>query len=251
MEGSIGNSKKGIGKTMEPQNNARESQRPLRAEGWESNAVVAALCDMGVSSWNRYRISVVGGAHGRVLEVGVGTGMNLPYYSREIERLTGLDPDAALLRQARKRATKLGRQVALYQGRAEALPFPDESFDTVVGTLVFCSVRDAQAGLKEILRVLKPGGEYRFLEHVRSETPWAARVQDWITPLWRRCTGGCHPNRDTAQAIRDAGFDLIELQRVSVGISPVRPTILGVAIKPAMKTAESFKRSYEGGEVGG
>lgn len=210
-----------------------ESPRLCNPDGWKGSNLAAALCDRGVSGWNAYRTSVIGGARGRVLEIGVGTWANLPYYSAEVERLTGIEPDAALLRRAQKRVEKLGRQAELLQGRAEALPFPDESFDTVVATLVFCSVRDVPAGLREALRVLRPGGEFRFLEHVRSETPWAAHFQDWIAPLWRGCTGGCSPNRDTEQAIRAAGFEITEAQHVSAGVGPVRPTLLGMAVKPA------------------
>ncbi len=200
--------------------------------GWEGSNLAAALCDKGVSSWNGYRGVIVGGARGRVLEIGVGTGANLPYYSSEIESLTGMEPDAAMLRRARTRAEEVGRQVEWVQGRAEALPFPDESFDAVVGTLVLCSVRYVPTGLAEVLRVLKPGGQFRFLEHVRSETPWAARLQDWVTPVWRRCTAGCHPNRDTEQAIRAAGFEIVERRRLRVGFGLASPTLLGVAVKP-------------------
>ena len=201
--------------------------------GWKGSNLAAALCERSLSGLDGYRASVVGGARGRVLEIGVGAWANLPYYSHDIESLTGIEPDGALLRRAQKRVKKLGRQVELLQGRAEALPFPDESFDTVVGTLIFCSVQDAPAGLREVLRVLKPGGEYRFWEHVRSETPWAAHVQDWITPLYKRCAKGCHPNRETEQAIRAAGFEVIERQSLGGGLGPLLPHVLGVAIKPA------------------
>jgi len=200
--------------------------------GWEGSDFAASLCDMGVAGWNEYRGAIVGGARGRVLEIGAGTGANLPYYASEIESLTCMEPDAAMLRRARKRAEEVGRQVEWVQGRVEALPFPDASFDTVVGTLVLCSVRYVPIGLGEILRVLKPGGQFRFLEHVRAEAAWGARVQDWVTPLWRRATAGCCPNRDTEQAIRAAGFEIIERRRLRVGIGLASPTLIGVAVKP-------------------
>ena len=221
----------------------KENPALRNPDGWEGSRLAAALCEKSLSGLDAYRASVVGGAHGRVLEIGVGAWANLPNYSHNIESLTGVEPDSALLRRAQKHAQKLGRQVELLQSRAEALPFPDESFDTVVATLVFCSVQDTPAGLGEIWRVLKPGGAYRFWEHVRSERAWAAHVQDWITPLYKRCAKGCHPNRETEQAIRAAGFEIVERQSLSMGLGPLLPHVLGVAVKPASLSPESPLRS--------
>ncbi|MFQ5459134.1 MAG: class I SAM-dependent methyltransferase, partial [Myxococcota bacterium] len=151
-------------------------------------------------------------ANGRVLEVGVGSGLNFPYYEQATE-LVGIDPDAHLLKKAGRRARKCSFPVHLEAGDAENLPFPDASFDTVVATLVFCSVPDAVRGLREMRRVLKPGGRLRLLEHVRSEKPRTARFQDFITPAWRRISGGCHMNRDTVARVREAGFTLDEMNR--------------------------------------
>jgi ubiquinone/menaquinone biosynthesis C-methylase UbiE len=151
-------------------------------------------------------------AEGRVLEVGVGTGLNFRHYEKVTE-LIGIDPDPGLLARARRRARDLRFPVHLEAGDAQALPFPDASFDTVVATLVFCTVPDALKGLREMRRVLRPGGRVYLLEHVRSERPRMARFQDLITPAWRRMMGGCHLNRETHRTVREAGFEIDEEKR--------------------------------------
>lgn len=192
--------------------------------------LAAARREQGDSTWEFYRRAVVNGARGCVLEIGVSAWLNLTRYSREVESLAGIEPNAGQLRKARQRAEHLGWNVDLRQGHVESLPFPDASFDTVVATLVWCSVSDVPAGLREIRRVLKPGGELRFLEHVRSRSRRAARVQDMITPLWRRFAGNCHPNRDTEQAIRTAGFEIVERWQINTDRSFAAPTLVGIAI---------------------
>ncbi len=183
------------------------------------------------STWEFYRQAVVNGARGRVLEIGAGAWLNLTRYSRDIKSLTGIEPNARRIKQARQRAEQLGWDVDLRQGNVESLPFPDESFDTVVATFVWCSVDDVPAGLREIRRVLKPGGELRFLEHVRSQSRRAARVQDMITPLRRRFAGNCHPNRDTEQAIRAADFEIVECWHINSDRSLPSPTLVGIALR--------------------
>jgi ubiquinone/menaquinone biosynthesis C-methylase UbiE len=138
---------------------------------------------------------------GRVLDLGCGTGRNLPLFGRAV-RAVGLDPCHESLLAARRRAPG----VPLVRARAEALPFLDRAFDTVVSGLVFCSVEDVPRGLAEVGRVLKPGGVLRMLEHVRAASPVAARLQDLTQPVWTWFTGGCHPNRDTEAAVSAAGF---------------------------------------------
>lgn len=215
---------------MQQENPLAQQQLPY-SRAIESQRLAAASGEQANSSWEFYRGAVIGGARGHVLEIGVGKWMNLTRYSHEVKSLSGIEPDAASLRQARQRAEQLGLNVDLRQAQVEALPFADASFDTVTGTLVWCSVVDVPAGLREVMRVLKPGGELRFLEHVRSRSHRAARVQDMITPLWRLFTGGCHPNRDTEQAIRAAGFEIVECWRVNIDRSFATPTLIGVAIK--------------------
>jgi ubiquinone/menaquinone biosynthesis C-methylase UbiE len=169
-------------------------------------------------------------ARGRVLEIGIGTGLSLSHYP-EIAELVGVDPSEPMLRRARRRAAELGRDVTLVEGPAEALPFVDESFDTVVSLAVLCTVDDPARVLQEIRRVLRPGGSFVFLEHVRSSDPTLAKWQDRLERPWGWIAGGCHPNRRTLEAIERAGFEVVELEREDLPDIPrlVRPNIMGVA----------------------
>lgn len=161
----------------------------------------------------RWRRWLVEGARGRTLDLGAGTGRNLPLYGPAAGPLVAVEPCLATLRRARERAPG----VPVVQARAEALPFRDGAFDTVVSGLVFCSVGEVPAGLAEIRRVLAPGGRLRMLEHVRSRSRLGARLQDLVQPGWTAFTGGCHPNRDTEAAVERAGFALEEEGRREAG----------------------------------
>jgi ubiquinone/menaquinone biosynthesis C-methylase UbiE len=165
---------------------------------WLYDAACAVSEWTGLARWRRWLVS---GASGRTLDLGCGTGRNLPLYGPEA-RVVGLDPARSVLGRARRRAPG----AALVQARAEALPFRDGAFDTVVSGLVFCSVPDASRGLAEVRRVLRPGGQFRMLEHVRSTRPWKGPVQDAVQPVWTWVMGGCHPNRETERAVEAAGF---------------------------------------------
>jgi ubiquinone/menaquinone biosynthesis C-methylase UbiE len=153
----------------------------------------------------KLRVWLTAGAKGRLLEIGCGTGRNLPRYHSGT-RVFGADPALDALR----RATRRSRDAILVCASAEALPFRGGAFDTVVSSLVLCSVSSPIAALAEARRVLDDHGSLRMLEHVRSESPWKARWQDFIQPLWTRVTGGCHPNRDTERSVRGAGFRIDE-----------------------------------------
>jgi ubiquinone/menaquinone biosynthesis C-methylase UbiE len=164
---------------------------------WLYDAICAVAEWRGLDRWRRW---VAGGATGRTLDLGCGTGRNLPLIDGA--RPVGVDPSLDALRRARRRAGG----APLVQARAEALPFRDAAFDTVVSGLALCSVADPSRGLAEVRRVLRPDGTLRALEHVRSTVAWRARVQDAIQPAWTWAAGGCHPNRDTERAVEAAGF---------------------------------------------
>ena len=187
------------------------------------------------SFMRRIRQEIVGGATGRVLEVGAGTGASFPYYGDAVSELIATDPDPYMLERVKKRARQAHRPIELKQAPAEELPFADASFDTVVSTLVLCSVRDPAKALSEIRRVLKPEGQFRFYEHVRYDHAFGAFWQDLITPIWRWFGAGCHPNRDTARSIEEAGFMIqnLELLKPVPPLPPMlfaRPHIKGVAL---------------------
>jgi ubiquinone/menaquinone biosynthesis C-methylase UbiE len=168
---------------------------------WLYDAMCAAMEWTGLTKWRRW---LVGGAKGRTLEVGCGTGRNLARYEGPAP-LIALEPDAGALKKAR---TRQGSAL-LVRGSAEALPFREGAFDTVVSSLVFCSVPRPEVGLAEVRRVLRADGELRMLEHVRSDG-WYGPVQDFIQPAWTRVAGGCHPNRRTEETVAAHGFELLE-----------------------------------------
>jgi len=160
----------------------------------------------------KYRRAVVAGAHGRVLEIGVGSGLNFPLYGKQVELVYGIDPSPRLLAIARRRAAASGVPVELLQGSATAIPLADNAVDTVVMTWTLCSIPDPLAALREMRRVLKPNGNLCFVEHGLSPEPSVERWQHRITPAWRRMAGGCHLDRKIDELIRLAGFDLTNLQ---------------------------------------
>lgn len=169
-------------------------------------------------------------ASGEVLEIGGGTGTNLAHYGR-VDRLVVTEPYEPMRRRLEAKARKDGRTVVVDGAPAERLGFPDASFDTVVSTLVLCTVQDPRAALAEVRRVLRPSGRLLFLEHVRGEGR-RGRVQDMATPVWRALAGGCHPNRDTVSAIREQGLRIDEVEELRPkGLLEfvVRPVVVGTA----------------------
>ena len=191
----------------------------------------AAIYDRQLAAVERaglaeHRRALLAQARGRVLEIGAGTGLNLEHYGPDATELVLTEPEEPMAPRLRARLTR-GEVV---EAPADRLPFPDDSFDTVVSTLVLCTVPDQDRALEEVRRVLKPDGRLLFLEHVRSHDPGTAKWQDRLVPVWRVVGHGCHPNRDTAAALARAGFEL-DLQSWRLPKAPpiVRPVIEGVA----------------------
>ena len=177
----------------------------------DEHPIFAALYDQKSASAERRwmderRRRLLAGARGAVLEIGGGTGANLAHY-RNVDRVTIAEPDPFMRNRIGPKLEETRVPVEVSAAGAEALPYPDGSFDTVVSTLVLCTVPDQEAALDEVRRVLRPGGRLLFIEHVRAAGS-AARWQDRLEPLWRRLLGGCHPNRDTVAAIEEAGFEI-------------------------------------------
>ncbi len=164
-----------------------------------------------------YRQRAVARARGEVLEIGIGSGLNLPFYRHGVRRVLGVEPSLPLARLAREGARGLPVPLDVVIGTAEALPMPDASVDTVVTTWSLCSIPDPLKALREARRVLKGEGELIFIEHGRAPEPNVARWQDRLTPLWRRCAGGCHLNRPVDALVRDAGFAIQKLDAGYMG----------------------------------
>lgn len=186
--------------------------------------------DVATRPFRRDRERLVAQARGRVLEIGVGTGANLQYYTAAATEVVGLEPSAAMLVDADSRARALAgpTRFTFVQGGAEALPFPDESFDTVVACLVFCTIPDFEDAAREAHRVLRPGGELLFFEHVAHPAAGVRRWQERLNPLWRRLACGCNLNRDTANVFRRAGFAFTEFEAFE---HPAVPAVAGAIIR--------------------
>jgi len=172
---------------------------------------------------------------GDVLEVGAGTGLNLPHYPRSLTRLVLSEPDRHMRTKLSERVRAAGRdRVEVLDASLEQLPLADAAFDAVVGTLVLCSVPSLDQAVAEIHRVLRPEGRFVFLEHVAAEDrPRRLKWQRRVEPFWKRISGNCHLSRKTEEAIRAAGFGILEVRRESMRKAwpLVRPTVRGVALK--------------------
>ena len=183
--------------------------------GFYERWIVPRLLDLAVRNrlLDHYRQQTIASARGLVLEVGVGSGVNLPLYGPAVTRVVGLDPSPELLRLASKRAADVVIPVSLLRASAEHLPLADAVFDTIIMTWTLCSIPNPMAALTEMRRVLGPGGRLIFVEHGLSPEIRVARWQHRLTPCWKRISGDCHLDRKTDDLIRVAGFqiDAIEL----------------------------------------
>jgi SAM-dependent methyltransferase len=200
--------------------------------------VFAALCDSLGARWEErhgaeLRRRLLVHARGRVLEIGVGTGVSLAHYP-PVAELVALDPSEPMLRRAKARAAEAGLDVTFVEAQAEHVPFDEDSFDTVVAIAVLCTVNDQRRALAEIHRVLRPDGRLLFSEHVRAEDRKRARWQDRLEGIWGIVANGCHPNRRTLDAIREAGFDVDDVEHGELPGLPklIRPYVSGrVAVR--------------------
>lgn len=183
------------------------------------------------------RAETVRGLSGEVLEIGFGSGLNLPYYPPEVRRLLAVEPSDTAWKLARKAIEAAPFPVERLGETAESIPLPDASVDAAVSTWTLCTIPDAGQALREVRRVLRPGGVFRFLEHGRSDEPRVARWQDRLTPLQKRLAGGCHINRPIGRLIEEAGFTL-EVETFYAR----RPKVVFFFYHGAAK--ESLKRYY-------
>ena len=174
---------------------------------------------------------LLGGLTGTLVEIGPGTGPNLRYLPPSL-RVVGVEPNPFMHSHFVKEARAANRSVDLVQGVAESLPFPDGSIDAVLSTLVLCSVGRMEQVLGEVLRILKPGGKFLFVEHVAArEGSWLRRIQRLVRPVWRMIGDGCEPDRTMEDALLRAGFRKVTFDRFAVPLPVVSPHIAGIAEK--------------------
>jgi ubiquinone/menaquinone biosynthesis C-methylase UbiE len=203
---------------------------------WYEPAERAGLADM--------RANLLRGLSGRVVEVGAGTGLNLPYYPPEVRELVLVEPDELMIRRLRPRLAGRAPVPRVVRAAAEALPFGDESFDAAVCIFALCTVEDLGRSLAEIRRVLAPGGRLAFLEHVRAPGLRLARLQDRMRGAWLRVGHGCHLNRRTLEVVAAAGFELGRHSSGDLPKAPVffRPYVSGWAAAPGFRKPENGAR---------
>ena len=185
---------------------------------------------------HEYRKRLLDGLNGRVLELGCGDGAHFHLYPATVGELVAVEPEENLLKRAKEAAAGARCPVRILAGFAERLPADDGEFDAAVAALVLCSVDDQQTALAELKRVIRPGGELRFFEHVRADTRLHAGAQLAVQPVWAQLGGGCHIARDTEHAIRDAGFQIERIERFDFAPGLLQklagPHILGMARRP-------------------
>jgi SAM-dependent methyltransferase len=197
----------------------------------------AAAYDRGLKATEeaglrRMRGDLLAGARGRVVEIGAGTGVNLDLYPAAIEKLALVEPDPYMAKRLQTKVAASPREAEIVEAPAERLPYGDDSFDTAIATLVFCTIPEPAAALDELARVLRPGGQLLFVEHVRSRHLRLAAWQDRLEKPWQFLGDGCHCNRDTLATIGASSFRLGEVEHSRLPKAPpiVRPLVCGSAV---------------------
>jgi ubiquinone/menaquinone biosynthesis C-methylase UbiE len=187
--------------------------------GFYSDIILPKLCDLAMRNkeLRPFRERVVGAAEGRVLEIGVGSGMNLPFYRPPVREVLALEPAPRLMTMAKSASRATSIPVKFLEASAEAIPLDEHSVDTIITTWTLCSIPQATAALADMRRVLRPGGKLLFAEHGLAPDESVRRWQDRLTPVWRRIGGGCHLNRPIRSMIEGAGF---RIDRIETGYIP-------------------------------
>jgi ubiquinone/menaquinone biosynthesis C-methylase UbiE len=182
--------------------------------GFYNNVILPRLCHLVMRNRSLvpYRERVIAAAEGRVLEIGIGSGLNLPFYGPHVREIVGLEPAPRLIAMARQVAERIPMPVTFMEESAAAIPLDDNAVDTVVMTWTLCTIPQADRALSEMRRVLKPNGRLLFVEHGLAPDDGVRRWQDWLTPAWKRISGGCHLNRPIQSMIESAGFRFDRLQ---------------------------------------
>jgi ubiquinone/menaquinone biosynthesis C-methylase UbiE len=187
--------------------------------GFYSDIILPRLCDFAMRNKQLlpFRERVIGAAEGRVLEIGVGSGMNLPFYRPPVREVLALEPAPRLVAMAQSASRAARMPISFLEASAEAIPLDEHSVDTIVTTWTLCSIPQAATALAEMRRVLRPGGKLLFVEHGMAPDAGVRRWQDRLTPAWRRISGGCHLNRPIRSMIEGAGF---HIDRIETGYIP-------------------------------
>ncbi|TWT25885.1 class I SAM-dependent methyltransferase [Planomicrobium sp. CPCC 101110] len=171
-----------------------------------------AMAPLEHKRFKKIRAALISNATGKVLEIGSGTGANFPHY-RFVDQVDAIEPDPVMMRQSEKRQKAAKVPIQTYLAKAEKLPFEDGTFDSVVGTLVFCTIPEPKKALQEIRRVSKSGGKLLLFEHVRLEHKSLGKAQDLFTPIWKNMCDGCHLNRETLQLLEQSGIEIKKVEK--------------------------------------
>ncbi|RYG73508.1 class I SAM-dependent methyltransferase [Lentibacillus lipolyticus] len=178
---------------------------------WFPRLYDAIMRPLEKRKFKRIRTKLVEQATGKVLEIGSGTGANFPYYRNTVS-VDAIEPNPVMRERSQKNRAQSPASIQVWDAAAEQLPFEDDTFDSVVTTLVLCTVPDPVQALKEVLRVAKPGAAILLFEHVRVDQPVMEKVQDMLTPLWKHICHGCHLNRDTLETVKQTGIQISTVQ---------------------------------------